>query len=289
MIGAAAALVLALPGCSTGPQRHPEAAGAGQPPAARVTKLLVVVMENHSLPQMRSAMPYTFAQAQRYGYATDYRAIRHPSLPNYLAMVSGGTRAVTDDHAPSVHRLSGPTVFAQAIRAGRSARVYAEGMPGNCSVHDGGNRYAVRHNPWAYFTDERQLCRHDDVPISRLGADVRNGSLPNAGLIIPDTCHDAHDCGLGTADAWFATTMQQIYAGKDWKSGQLAVVLTADEDDRHSDNRVLTVVMYPGEQHRVVTSRLTHYSLTGLYDDVLGVPRLTAAPSMAAAFQLPVG
>ncbi len=48
-------------------------------------------MENHSIGQMRAGMPYTASLAERYGYATDYRAVRHPSLPNYLA-VAGGAR-----------------------------------------------------------------------------------------------------------------------------------------------------------------------------------------------------
>jgi phosphatidylinositol-3-phosphatase len=42
----------------------------------------------------------------------------------------------------------------------------------------------------------------------------------------------------------------------------------------------------------VVTTRLTHYSLTRLYDEVAGLPYLrnaATAPSMATAFALPLG
>ena len=42
---------------------------------------------------------------------------------------------------------------------------------------------------------------------------------------------------------------------------------------------------------KVVTAALTHYSLTGLYDDVIGTPKLreaATAPSFAAAFGLAV-
>jgi phosphatidylinositol-3-phosphatase len=69
-------------------------------------------------------------------------------------------------------------------------------------------------------------------------------------------------------------------------------VITADEDDHSSGNRVLTVVTAPGLDGRIVTAPLTHYSLTGLYDDTIGVARLraaAAAPSFAAAFAIPVG
>jgi hypothetical protein len=53
-----------------------------------------------------------------------------------------------------------------------------------------------------------------------------------------------------------------------------------------------TVVAAPGLTGKVVTAALRHYSLTGLYDDVIGVPKLrdaATAPSFAAAFGLAVG
>ena len=67
--------------------------------------------------------------------------------------------------------------------------------------------------------------------------------------------------------------------------------MTADEDDRNSGNKVLTTVLHSSLNgtHKVVSSALTHYSLTGLYDDVIGASRLrkaSTAPSMANAFGL---
>jgi hypothetical protein len=81
-------------------------------------------------------------------------------------------------------------------------------------------------------------------------------------------------------------------SGPDSRRGGLAVVITADEDDRHSGNNVLTVVAAPGLTGKVVTAALTHYSLTGLYDDVIGAAKLrdaAAAPSFAPALGLAVG
>jgi acid phosphatase len=52
---------------------------------------------------------------------------------------------------------------------------------------------------------------------------------------------------------------------------------------------VLTVVIHPSQKGNVVTSPLTHYSLTRLYEEVAGVPYLFAsasAPSMTTAFGL---
>jgi acid phosphatase len=123
--------------------------------------------------------------------------------------------------------------------------------------------------------------------------DVRSGRLPRVGMVVPNLCHDAHDCDLATADAWFHSVMTRVRRGPDWKAGRLAVVLTADEDDRTDGNRnrVLTTVIHPSQSHHVVTTPLTHYSLTRLYDEVAGLPYLhgaASAPSMAKAFRLPL-
>jgi acid phosphatase len=260
---------------------------------APVTKLLVVVEENHSLAQMKSGMPYTFSLASSYGYATSYGAITHPSLPNYLAIAGGSTFGVTDDRPPPAHPIAGQSVFGQAWSTGHTARTYAESATSNCQLTSTGG-YAVRHNPWPYFTDpsERSSCRSDDVPFTAFAGDVASG-LPTIGLVVPNVCNDAHDCSLATADGWFRALMQSVFAGPDWRAGRLAVVLTADESG-HGDatNTVLTVVIHPSQHGHVVSVPLTHYSLTGLIDDVLHAPPLrgaASAPSMAAAFGLPIG
>jgi hypothetical protein len=237
-------------------------------------------------------MPYTYRLATRYGYASNYLAMRHPSLPNYLAIASGSTHGISTDAAPADNLVvRGPSVFGRALAAGLTARVYADAMPRPCASTPAG-RYAVKHNPWPYFVEERDLCRRYDVPLTALAGDIRAGSLPNAGMVVPDLCHDAHDCSLATADTWFRGWMTRIQAGPDWRSGRLLVVLTADEDDRSAGNRVLTVVVHPSQHGTVVATRLDHYSLTRLYAEVTGtlpLARGARAASIAAAFHLPVG
>ena len=260
-------------------------------PAKPVRKVLVVIEENHSLSQMRSGMPYTFSLARHYGYASDYHALRHPSLPNYLAVAGGHMFGVDDDDPPASHPIGSPSVFGQALAAGKSAGAYMDSMPTACAREDSGP-YAVRHNPWTYFTGERSDCLAHDQTMAHLAPDVAAGRLPQVGMVTPDKCHDAHDCPLSTADAWFKKLMTTVTSGPDWKSGHLAVVLTADEDDHDNQgNVVLTTVIHPSQSHHVVHSRLTHYSLTRLYDEVAGLPPLgeaAAAPSIAKAFGLPL-
>ena len=109
-------------------------------------------------------------------------------------------------------------------------------------------------------------------------------------LVVPDLCNDAHNCSLGVADDWLRNWLPKIEAGPDFTSGHLAVVVTFDEGVS-SDQTVLTAVLQAGLHGKVVTTPLTHYSLTGLIDDVARVPRLreaARAPSMASAFGLTV-
>jgi phosphatidylinositol-3-phosphatase len=265
------------------------------PNAQPVTKVLTIVEENHSLEQMKAGMPFLYSLAQRFSYANNYVAIRHPSLPNYLAIAGGDTFGVSDDADPASHPLSGQSVFGQAIARGRTASVYAESMPGNC-VQSGntGKGYAVKHNPWPYFVDERALCNVFDTPENGFGAAVDANALPNSGMLIPNMCNDAHDCSLGTADSWLKNRLPNILASSDFTSGKLAVVVTADEDDSTSGNKVLTVVLHASldGSHKVVSTALTHYSLSRFYSQITGSPPLrkaAAASDMAEAFGLTVG
>ena len=289
--------LLVLAGCgadgsSSSASSPPTGSSTASPAATTVSKLLVFVVENHSLDQMRAELPYTFGLAERYGYTTDYRGLTHPSLGNYLAIAGGSTFGVVDDDDPAAHPIPGPSVFSMALAAGRTAVTYAEGMSGTCALVDGGDGYAVRHNPWAYFVDERADCARFDVPLDQLSDDVAGGRLPHVGLVVPDLCHDAHDCPLGTADDWLRDRLEPIFAAPDWQSGHLAVVITADEDDDHSDQQVLTTVLHPSLHGVVVDAPLTHLSLSRFYSEVAGVPPLreaASAPSLAQAFGLPVG
>jgi acid phosphatase len=258
--------------------------------------VLTIIEENHSLAEMRAGMPYLYGVAKHYGYATDYRAITHPSLPNYLAVAGGSTMGVSDDESPSAHHLRGPSIFGQTISAGGTARLYAESLPAPCATTNRG-AFAVRHTPWVYFSSERAVCRTGEVAAGtptkgRLASDIKAGRLPTTGMLIPNLVHDAHDASLAQADAWLKSWLPRLTAGPDFKAGRLAIVVTADEDDYTRVNKVLTVVLAKGMTKHVVSTPLTHYSLTRFYDDVAGAKplRLAAkATSLGKAFGLRIG
>jgi acid phosphatase len=256
---------------------------------------LVVIEENHSFTQMRAEMPFLAQLSDTYGYATHWTALRHPSEPNYLAIAGGSTFGVSDDAPPQAHEEQvgrADSVFGLALDAGRTAATYAQSMPGNCHASDyppDAPKYAVRHNPWVYFPTERADCRRHDQPLRAFASDAKQNVLPDVGFLIPDLDHDAHDGTLSAADTWLHSTLEPALQSKDFTSGRLVIVVTADEDDKSSDNTVLTSVLTPALSHKVTDAPLTHYSLTRYLCQVLGVPLLghaATAPDLSAAFGL---
>jgi acid phosphatase len=261
----------------------PPTQGGGTTTPALPSKVLVVVLENHSLDTAWRQMPYLRSLGTRYGRTTAYRALTHPSLPNYLAIAGGSTFGIRDDKNPPAHHLGGATVFGQALSHHRTARTYAEGMTRLCMQASTG-RYAVRHNPWAYFTDaaERSGCSRDDVSTGTTASgalrdDTLAGRLPNVGLVVPDVCDDGHDCSLALSDRWLRGWMGLVTSGPDFRAGRLAVVVTFDEDDRTQSNTVLTVVVHPRLQGLVVRTQLSHLDLSAWLSRVAGATPLRNA------------
>ena len=256
-----------------------------------IDKILVTVIENKSIHQMRADAPKVWALAQQYGYATNFRALTHPSLPNYIAMAAGSTLGVKDDADPSGHRLSGSSVFGRTIAAGGTAAIHAESMgPEPCKLGKSG-AYVPRHVPWTYFVDEREQCRQNVLDAQDFDIAVAAGGLANVHMLIPDQCHNAHDCSLGQADEWVASQVEQAMTGPDWKSGRLVIVITADEDNKKAGNKILTVVIHPSQDHHVVKTPLTLHSLHRLMAQIGNVEpqnKGKTAPDMAKAFGLPL-
>ena len=265
---------------------------------SRTRKVLVVIEENHSYAQMKRGMPYLAGLSSKYGYATHWTALAHPSLPNYLGIAGGTTFGILDDRPPTAHTSdigSAISVFDQAIAAGKTAGTYAETMSQNCQVDETPDRsvatpkYAVRHNPWVYFSAGRSNCLAHDRNLTPFAVDAAHNALPNIGFLIPNLDHDAHDGSLAAADSWLKQQLTPVLSSTDFTSGKLIVVVTADEDDQHAGNNVLTSVLTPRISHKVVSTPLTHYSLTRYIAQVLGVTplqRAATAPDMKSAFGL---
>jgi hypothetical protein len=243
-----------------------------------------VVLENRAYSQIigSSKAPYLNRLAARCGLATQFSAVTHPSLPNYIAMTSGSTQGVADNLGPGAHRLDAASIFSQA--GPRGWRSLQESMPSSCALSDGGS-YAVRHNPAVYYTNLRASCRAASTPL---------GARPNLGarftFITPNLCNDMHDCGVSTGDAWLRRFLPKVLSSRQYRAGKTAVFVTWDEDDNSADNHIATLVLAPSVKPGTTAGTpFDHYSMLRTTEELLGLGLLgdaASAESMRGAFNL---
>ncbi len=243
-------------------------------PAARPDHIVVVVFENKSYDQVVAARaPWLHALMAQAAVFTDAHGVTHPSQPNYLALFSGSTQGVTDDHCP-VRLGTRPNLARSLLDAGRSFTGFSEGLPGPGSGACTSGRYAAKHNPWADF---------DNVPASANQPFTSFPStftdLPTVSFVVPDLCDDMHDCPVGTGDDWAAAHLDGY---RQWApSHHSLLVVTFDENDNSSGNQILTVVAGAGVRPGRYPQRVDHYSLLHTIEDCYGLPAIGASGSAA--------
>src|SRR3954453_12881962 len=66
---------------------------------SHISRVVVIAMENQELSDVIGTpdAQYPNRLARRYGLATSYYAVAHPSLPNYLALTGGSTFGIDTD------------------------------------------------------------------------------------------------------------------------------------------------------------------------------------------------
>ena len=238
-------------------------------------------MENHSYRELvgNAQAPYLNELIAQQGLATNYTDDRHhPSLPNYLEITSGSTWSIRDDRGPLEHPLARDNLAAQLEVAHVPWRAYLESMGEPCRLTNGA-RYAVRHNPFVYYTDfrnNRALCAARNVDFREFAADLAANTYRFL-WITPDLCDDAHDCTEQHGDDWLRAHVPPILASPGYLAGGM-LVITWDEGE-HGSERIATVIATtrlpsPGFRSGV---RHGHASLLATIEDFFGLPRLRDA------------
>jgi phospholipase C len=194
-----------------------------------------------------------------------FHAETHPSQPNYYVLFSGSTQGVTDDSCLTPGFSSAPDLAAELLAAGRTWASYNEGLPTRGSTVCTAGRYAQKHNPWFGFSN---VPADSALPLSALPHDPAR--LPQVAFVVPDLCHDMHDCPVSTGDTWLRDTLGGYAA---WaRTHNSLLVLTFDEDDGSADNRIPTVVygahVAPGGSTAV---RYDHRDLLRTLEDLSGL------------------
>ena len=259
-------------------------------PSGGVSHVFVVVMENHAYSQAwnTASTPYTTSLANSFARASNYFAITHPSLPNYLDMYAGSNYSITNDCSPSsTCHVNARHLADNLDAAGKTWKFYQESMPAPCTLVTSGT-YAPKHNPVIYFDDVRlnpTRCASHVLNYSALAGDLRSASTtPSFSFITPNLCNDTHDCSSATGDTWLSRNIPPILASPACTTQRCLVIVTFDEDDSSQSNHVLTI--FAGSAARtgfVSSTRYNHFSLLRTIEMLLGVPTQTANDAGATA------
>jgi phospholipase C len=266
--------------------------------------IFVIVLENKSYDAVVSSSnaSYLNTLAHKYGLAANYYGIRHPSLPNYLALIGGDTFGISSNCTDCF--VNQPNLVDQLEAAGKSWKGYMESMPSPCFVGDAPPLYRQKHNPFIYFDDVRNDAARCNklVPFTQFAADVAANALPDFVWITPNMCNDGHDCPISTSDAWLKTWVPQILASPAWQD-QGALFITFDEGESGDGRcctyaeggRIVTLVISPlGKSAFRSDVAYDHYSLLRTIEQAWKLPLLGKAncdcsPAMTDFFQMSEG
>jgi phosphatidylinositol-3-phosphatase len=253
---------------------------AKTPPSVRVprfTHVVLVVFENHEATAIAGNpdAPTFDALARRYATLTDYDAVTHPSLPNYLALVSGSTQGITSDCTDCVVRARNLADTLEA--AGKTWKTYAEDLPKPGFTGGSAGRYAKKHDPFLYFRDIASSPgrRRRVVPFPRLAHDLARHRLPDFSLVVPNLCNDMHDCSAATGDAWLKAHVVPLLRSPQLRGGVVFVVFDEGTSDTGSGGHVEALALGPTVRRGATFTKPTnHYGLLRTIEDSWGLPRL---------------
>lgn len=260
----------------------PVASPCGRSSATSYSHVVWIVLENRGYSVIGSGdAPYLNSVARDCGLATQDYAVTHPSLPNYIALTSGSPQGITDDAEPSQHHLRVANIFSQL---GSNWSALIQSMPSRCDRVTSGE-YAARHNPAVYYSSLGNACqKHDAALTSSLNLSKKFT------FIAPNVCNDMHSCSIATGDRWLRHFVPLVVASPQYQAGSLVLIITFDENEVQSSNRVPALVIAPSVPRGLKSSqRFSHYSILASTESLLNLPLLgdaRTAPLMLRAFNL---
>jgi phosphatidylinositol-3-phosphatase len=276
---------------SAGPTSSPELVtsdASGSTPSARVASstaavpsfshIYVIVMENHEYGSIvgNSHAPYLNALIRRYGLATNYHAVTHPSLPNYLALFAGSTFGIRDD---GIHNLTARNLVDQLAAHGRTWHVYAQDLPSRCftgaSARGGvdlvgvAGWYARKHEPAISFTD----ISHNATRCAKITHLAEfSPTAASFELIVPNMTNDMHDGTVAQGDAFLRAFVPRITGSGAFARSLLVITWDEGSTSLGGGGHVATIVISPAVRAGFRSSIAhTHDSLLRTVEDAWGL------------------
>jgi phosphatidylinositol-3-phosphatase len=245
-------------------------AHAAAPVVPRFSHVIVVVFENKEVSAVlgNASAPTFNLYARTYATLTRYYAVAHPSLPNYLALVSGSTQGITSDCDDC--EVGARSLADTLDAAGRSWKVYAEGLPAPGFLGASSGRYAKKHNPFAYFRSVTTSAgrRARLIPLGGL----RRNALPDFAFVVPDLCNSMHDCPVATGDAWLRRVVGPLLHVP---ATAIFIVFDEGRTNARGGGHIAAIVAGTAVRRHVRYRALTgHYGLLRTIEQAWGLPLL---------------
>src|SRR5262249_33697504 len=245
-------------------------------------------MENHSYNEIignTSQAPYINQLVSQYGVASNYFAVTHPSLPNYLAITGASTFGITSDCTTCF--VNAPNIAVDRVEtSGRTWKTYQESMPSACFVGDA-SPYVQKHNPFIYYNDVRLNSTecNKDVPYTQLAPDLASAATtPNYVFITPNLINDMHDGTISQGDTWLQNNVPSILNSPAFTPQTSVLNIVWDEDASAQGNQVPSIIInsaVPPGYHSFIS--YNHYSWLKTIESAWGLASLTANDGNATA------
>jgi len=233
---------------------------------------MIVILENKDYQDVID-QPFMSKLARKGATLTRFFAETHPSLPNYIALTSGGLHGINSNSSEIIDVSHiGDLLEAQ----GMTWKVYAEGFPGGCFTGAKKGNYVRKHVPFLSYRNvvgNPARCSKI-VEASQLQRDIREGGLPDYALFVPDLQNSGHDASLEHVDRWLAQTFGPLLQNSRFMKDMLLVV-TFDEGSRSKDNHIYTALVGDSVKAGSVSSATyNHYNVLRTIEDAFGLGTL---------------
>lgn len=268
------------------PTLIPSPTATPKPLVPNFEHIAIIIFENKEFGSVigNPLMPNYNKLASEYTLLTQYYAVIHPSLPNYIALMGGDTFGITSNCKDCF--VDAPSLPDLIETSGRTWKTYQEDMPEPCFVGDT-LTYVQKHNPFIYFDPIRldvARCERSVVPLTALQTDIEADTLPNFLFIKPNICNDSHDCDLDISDAWLTNLLGTLVPALDATGDSYLLAMLFEEGQgNHSccglpeeaGGRVPVVLYSPLVRNGFEDSTpYTHYSLLKTISEAWGMPYL---------------
>jgi hypothetical protein len=276
--------------------------------------IVAIVMENQGINNTYGLhcsgnCTYITQLSNSYGLASNYAAIGHPSLPNYLALTSGGnydTPPFDRDCFPQSNGcfVSAPNIVDSIDSSGRTWRGYIEDYTGGGCSHRGTAFYVNQHNPFVFFTDINNNATRCARIVnanpggsgflalpSQLLSDLNSiSTASNYMWLSPNTCDDGHDvCAplnntVSQQNRYLSVLVPMILNSMIFRTQKAALFVVWDESATLQNNIVTAIWAGPAARNGYTSaSPYGHYSAIKTIETAWNLPSLTSYDSPAPA------